>query len=229
MLEIDGLEAWYGPAQALFGLSLTVGRGEAVALIGRNGAGKSTTLKAVMGLVRHRARRLSLGGADISGLPPHRVARRGVGYVPEDRRIFIDLTAEENLALARRPGRDGIDRWPPERLFALFPNLAELRGRRGDAMSGGEQQMLAVARALVGNPDLLLLDEPSEGVAPIIVEEMGAALRQLKADGLSLLLSEQNAALCEELCDRAYHIDQGALRWSGPMADARGIEDGTAE
>ncbi|MCB4771441.1 ABC transporter ATP-binding protein [Ancylobacter sp. Lp-2] len=220
LLEIEGLEAWYGPAQALFGLSLVVGGGEAVALIGRNGAGKSTTLKAVMGLVRRRAGRLALDGADISALPTHHIARLGVGYVPEDRRIFTELTAEENLDLARRPGRDGTDRWPTERLFALFPNLAELRRRRGDAMSGGEQQMLAVARALVGNPELLLLDEPSEGVAPIIVEEMTTAFRTLKADGLSILLSEQNVALCAELCDRAYHIDQGELRWSGPMADA---------
>ncbi|GAB4069431.1 ABC transporter ATP-binding protein [Ancylobacter sonchi] len=223
LLEIQGLEAWYGPAQALFGLSLAVGRGEAVALIGRNGAGKSTTLKAVMGLVRRRAGRLALDGADISALPTHHIARLGVGYVPEDRRIFTELTAEENLDLARRPGRDGSDRWPTERLFALFPNLAELRRRRGDAMSGGEQQMLAVARALVGNPELLLLDEPSEGVAPIIVEEMTTAFRTLKADGLSILLSEQNVALCAELCDRAYHIDQGELRWSGPMADASSI------
>ena len=221
LLEIDGLDAWYGPAQALFGLSLTVARGEAVALIGRNGAGKSTSLKAVMGLVRRRARRLALDGADISALTTHRIARLGVGYVPEDRRIFTDLTMEENIGLARRDGRDGADRWPLERLFALFPNLADLRGRRGGAMSGGEQQMLAVARALVGNPELLLLDEPSEGVAPIIVEQMTAALRELKAAGLSILLSEQNVALCEELCDRAYRIDQGELGWSGPMAAAR--------
>ena len=222
LLEIEGLDAWYGPAQALFGLSLTVGRGEAVALIGRNGAGKSTALKAVMGLVHRRARRLALDGADIAALPTYRIARLGVGYVPEDRRIFTDLTVLENLGLARRPGRDGEDRWPPDRLFALFPNLAAMRQRRGDEMSGGEQQMLAVARALVGNPDLLLLDEPSEGVAPIIVEEMAAALRLLKAERLSILLSEQNVAFCEELCDRAYHIDQGELRWAGPMAASHG-------
>lgn len=222
MLEVDGLEAWYGEAKILFGLSLTVAPGEAVALVGRNGAGKSTTMKAVMGLVRRRARRLALHGQDIAGLPTYAVVRLGIGYVPEDRRIFTDLTVAENLDLGRRAVRPGDGSligpdWPREALFELFPNLAALQDRLGGQMSGGEQQMLAVARALVGRPALLLLDEPSEGVAPIIVEQMISALAALKASGLSLLISEQNTALCSAVCDRAYVIEQGEMRWQGSM------------
>ncbi|GLK73865.1 ABC transporter ATP-binding protein [Ancylobacter dichloromethanicus] len=220
MLDIDGLDAWYGAAQVLFGLSLKVETGEAVALVGRNGAGKSTTMKALIGLISRRAHRLTLRGADISALPTHVIARLGIGYVPEDRRIFSDLTVLENLDLGRRrraPGNTITD-WSLEAVFDLFPHLAELRHRPGGQMSGGEQQMLAVARALVGNPALLLLDEPSEGVAPIVVEQMTLALTRLKASGLSLLVSEQNAQFCAAICDRAYTIEQGAVHWHGPMA-----------
>ncbi|WGD29538.1 ABC transporter ATP-binding protein [Ancylobacter sp. WKF20] len=213
ILEIDGLEAWYGAAQILFDLSLTVARGEAVALIGPNGAGKSTTLKAILGLVQRRARRLSLEGQDITALPTFRIARCGVGYVPEDRRIFTDLTVAENLAIARRPPRPGIGGvvWDEAAVFALFPNLATMRHRPGGQMSGGEQQMLAVARALVSNPALLLLDEPSEGVAPIIVDQMMEAIASMKAQGLSILISEQNSDLTDAICDRSYRIDHGCL------------------
>ncbi|CAA0086538.1 High-affinity branched-chain amino acid transport ATP-binding protein LivF [Starkeya nomas] len=221
MLEIDGLDAWYGEAQILFGLSLTVGRGEAVALVGRNGAGKSTTLKAIIGLARRRARRLALRGADIAALPTHAIARLGVGYVPEDRRIFTELTVAENLDLGRRTGASDAasrgPRWSVEDVVALFPNLGGMLDRPGGQMSGGEQQMLSVARALMGDPALLLLDEPSEGVAPIVVEQMIDALLRLKASGLSLLISEQNSALCEAICERAYLIEQGELRWQGAM------------
>lgn len=227
MLEIDGLDAWYGDARILFGLSLVVKPGEAVALIGRNGAGKSTTLKAIIGLVRRRARRLAFRGSDISTLPTHAIARLGIGYVPEDRRIFAELTVLENLDLGRRARRPGEDApvWTQDAVFDLFPHLAELRHRPGGQMSGGEQQMLAVARAVVGNPYLLLLDEPSEGVAPIVVEQMISALGRLKAAGLSLLVSEQNFHLCEALCETAYVIEQGELRWHGPM-DARAAATG---
>lgn len=224
MLEVEGLDAWYGEAKILFRLSLAVAPGEAVALVGRNGAGKSTTMKAVMGLVRRRAHRLALHGRDIAALPTYAIARLGIGYVPEDRRIFTDLTVTENLDLGRRVVRPGDGSltgpdWPREALFELFPNLAALKDRLGGQMSGGEQQMLAVARALVGRPALLLLDEPSEGVAPIIVEQMINALGALKASGLSLLISEQNTALCSAVCNRAYVIEQGELRWQGAMND----------
>ncbi|WAC28115.1 ABC transporter ATP-binding protein [Ancylobacter sp. SL191] len=213
ILDIEGLEAWYGAAQILFDLSLTVGRGEAVALIGPNGAGKSTTLKAILGLVQRRARRLSLEGQDITALPTFRIARSGVGYVPEDRRIFTELTVAENLAIARRPPRPGMGGrvWDEAAVFALFPNLATMRDRPGGQMSGGEQQMLAVARALVSNPALLLLDEPSEGVAPIIVDQMMEAIASMKAQGLSILISEQNSDLTDAICDRSYRIDHGGL------------------
>lgn len=226
VLEVEGLEAWYGAAKILFGLSLNVERGEAVALLGRNGAGKSTTMKAIIGLVQRRATRLSFRNLPIGALPTHQIARLGVGYVPEDRRIFTDLTVAENLDLGRRPAPDATTAdappvWTAEALFALFPNLAGMQDRLGGQMSGGEQQMLSMARTLIGNPALLLLDEPSEGVAPIIVEQMITAIRTLKARGLSILISEQNFAVCEQICDRAYVIDQGELRWSGPMSEVR--------
>ena len=221
LLEIDGLQAWYGEAQILFGLSLQVAPGEAVALVGRNGAGKSTTLKAIMGLVRRRARRLRFDGADLATLPTHAVARLGIGYVPEDRRIFTELTVRENLDLGRRPPLPGSHRadWTMEAVFELFPQLGNMRERRGGQMSGGEQQMLAVARALVGNPALLLLDEPSEGVAPIVVEQMGRALARLKAAGLSLLICEESSHLCAAICDRVYRIEQGEMRGHTPVAE----------
>ena len=225
VLEVEGLEAWYGAAKIIFGLSLNVGRGEAVALLGRNGAGKSTTMKAIMGLVQRRATRLAFQNRPIGTLTTYEIARLGVGYVPEDRRIFTDLTVAENLDLGRRRAPDaGADAPPPwtlEALFTLFPNLAGMQARLGGQMSGGEQQMLSMARTLIGNPALLLLDEPSEGVAPIIVEQMITAIHTLKARGLSILISEQNFAVCEQICDRAYVIDQGELRWSGPMSGVR--------
>lgn len=218
LLQIEGLNAWYGEAQILFGLTLHVAPGEAVALVGRNGAGKSTTMKAIIGLVRRQARRLTLGDADLLALPTHAIARLGVGYVPEDRRIFADLTVLENLDLGRRPRPPGatLPDWTIDAVFDLFPQLANMRERLGGQMSGGEQQMLAVARALVGNPSLLLLDEPSEGVAPMVVEQMTHALARLKAGGLSLLISEQSSDLCAAICDRAYRIEQGELRAHDP-------------
>lgn len=217
LLKVTSLEAWYGRAHILSGVDLTVGRGEVLALMGRNGAGKTTTLKAIMGLIETRAGRVTLDGRDVSALAPHRMARLGVGYVPEDRRIFADLTVEENLEVGRQPPRPGTPAWTPERLFTLFPNLAEMRGRRGTRMSGGEQQMLTLARTLMGNPSLLLLDEPSEGLAPLIVRQMAEAVRRLKAEGLSVLVSEQNLSFAAAVADRASVIEKGQVRWTGSM------------
>ncbi|GAA4251388.1 ATP-binding cassette domain-containing protein [Azospirillum formosense] len=217
LLSTRGLQAWYGRAHILTGVDLTVGRGEVVALMGRNGAGKTTTMKAVMGLLDRRSGTVAFDGRDVSALPPHRIARLGLGYVPEDRRVFTDLTVEENLEVGRQPPRDGAPHWTPERLYALFPNLAEMRGRRGGRMSGGEQQMLTLARTLMGNPSLLLLDEPSEGLAPRIVQQMADALRALKAEGLSILVSEQNLAFAAAVADRASVIEKGQIRFEGPM------------
>lgn len=224
VLELQGLSAWYGAAQILFDVSLNVGKGEVVALMGRNGAGKSTTLKSIMGLVDRTRGEIRFLGQEIGHLPPHRIARLGLGYVPEERRIFTGLTLEENLDIGRHPPRtwpDGSDApaWTPEALFRLFPNLAQMPGRRGGAMSGGEQQMLTVARTLMGNPLLLLLDEPSEGVAPLIVKEMAATVRALKAEGLSVLLSEQNLDFARTVADRVILLEQGRIAYSGTMAD----------
>ena len=220
ILEIEGLTAAYGQAQILFDVSLELARGEIVALMGRNGAGKSTTLKAIMGLVPARAQTLRFAGHDIRHLPTYRVARLGLGYVPEDRRVFTDLTVYENLEVGTKAALDqGRAPWTPERLFSIFPNLAEMRGRRASQMSGGEQQMLTIARTLMGNPEAVLLDEPSEGLAPVIVEQMAEAVRRMKAEGIAVLLSEQNLAFASATADRVYIIEKGAIRHEGPMAD----------
>jgi branched-chain amino acid transport system ATP-binding protein len=224
MLEVEGLSAWYGAARILFDLSLQVGRGEVVALMGRNGAGKSTTMKALMALLPRRSGRVRFCGEDISRLRPYEIARRGIGFVPEDRRIFAALTVAENLDVGRQPPRQFADGrpapvWTPERLYALFPNLGTMVDRLGSDMSGGEQQMLTVARTLMGNPLLVLLDEPSEGVAPVIVEEMANTIAALKQEGLSVLLSEQNIHFAELVSDRVYVLEKGQVRWQGPMAE----------
>jgi branched-chain amino acid transport system ATP-binding protein len=224
MLEVDALKAWYGAAQILFDLSFHVDRGEVVALMGRNGAGKSTTLKTLMALIPQRSGTVHLLGEDISSLKPFEIARRGLGFVPEDRRIFSDLTVAENLDIGRQDVRyhpDGrpATSWTPEKLFTIFPNLREMTSRRGAHMSGGEQQMLTVARTLMGNPLLVLLDEPSEGVAPVIVEQMATTIVELKKEGLAVLLSEQNIHFAELVCDRAYVLEKGQLQWHGRMAD----------
>ena len=232
MLEVENLKAWYGAAQILFEPSFHVGRGEVVALMGRNGAGKSTTFKALMGLIPQRSGTVRFLGEDISNLKPFEIARRGLGFVPEDRRIFSDLTVAENLDIGRQPIRYHADgrpapSWTPEKLFTIFPNLAGMPDRRGAHMSGGEQQMLTVARTLMGNPLLVLLDEPSEGVAPVIVEQMANTIIELKKEGLSVLLSEQNIHFAALVCDRAYVLEKGQLQcgtvaWpSWPMTSRR--------
>ena len=219
MLAVEGLHAHYGRAHILHGVSLDVAEGEVVCLLGRNGAGKSTTMKAIMGLVPPSAGSVRFDGRRLAGQPPHAIARAGIGYVPEERRIFSDLTVLENLEVGRRPARPGLRPWTPERLFALFPSLGALRHRAGGKMSGGEQQMLTIARTLMGNPRLLLLDEPSEGLAPVVVERMAAAIADLKAEGLSILLSEQNLLFAGAVADRATILEVGQVRHNGPMAD----------
>jgi len=219
LIEIAGLNAFYGRAHILFDVSLEVARGEVVALLGRNGAGKSTTLKAIMGLVPNQRGTRRFGGQDIARLSPYRIAQLGLGYVPEDRRVFTDLTVMENLEVGRQAPRPGLPAWTPERLFEMFPNLADMRERPGGRMSGGEQQMLTIARPLMGNPAAILLDEPSEGLAPVIVEQMARTIKALKAEGLTVLLSEQNLYFARELSDRAYVIESGRIRYQGSMAE----------
>lgn len=218
-LEIAGLDSFYGPAHILHQVCLEIGPGEVVALLGRNGAGKSTTFRSIIGLVADRRGAIRLDGADIIRLPVYEIARRGIGYVPEDRRVFTDLTVRENLEVGRRPPRQNLKPWTPERLYELFPNLAAMPGRLGGRMSGGEQQMLTIARTLMGNPAIVLLDEPSEGLAPKIVEDMARAILKLKQEGLSILLSEQNLHFARLIADRAYVIESGVIRYSGTMAD----------
>jgi branched-chain amino acid transport system ATP-binding protein len=217
MLDVQSLEAWYGQAQVLFRVSLGVDAGECVALVGRNGAGKSTTMKAIMGLMTRRRGRVVFRGADIALLPPYRIGRLGLGWVPEDRRVFTDLTVRENLAVARQPPRDGAPTWTEDKLYALFPNLAAMPDRPGGRMSGGEQQMLTVARTLMGNPYLVLLDEPSEGVAPLIVEEMARMILSLKKEGVAILLSEQNLHFARLVADRAVVLEKGEVKFDGAM------------
>ena len=219
LLQVTQLNAWYGPAQVLFDVSLTVRPGEVVALVGRNGAGKSSLLKAIMGLMPRRSGQVVFEGHDISHVAAYQAARLGLGYVPEDRRIFTDLTVLENLTLGvQLPRRFASGKvgplWTLEKVFALFPNLADMTHRLASHMSGGEQQMLTVARTLMGNPLLVLLDEPSEGVAPVIVDQMADMVLALKSHGVGVLLSEQNTAFADDISDRSYHLAQGVLTHS---------------
>jgi branched-chain amino acid transport system ATP-binding protein len=218
-LSVENLNSHYGPAHILFDVTLDVGAGEAVALLGRNGAGKSTTFRSIVGLVAQRSGRIVFEGHDISAQPTHAIVRGGLGYVPEERRIFTDLTVEENLEVGWQPQRSNAPQWTRERLYELFPNLAEMRGRPGGRMSGGEQQMLTIARTLMGNPSLVLLDEPSEGLSPKIVEQMAEAILTMKKEGVSLLLSEQNLHFARLISDRAYIIERGRVCFSGTMAE----------
>lgn len=217
LLQISGVEAWYGRAQILHGVGFSVGRGEVVALMGRNGAGKSTTMKTVMGLVPQAQGSIAFEGKELMGREPFAIARDGIGYVPEDRRVFSELSVMENLEVGRQPPRADAPHWTSERLFELFPNLGRMRDRPGGAMSGGEQQMLTIARTLMGNPRLLLLDEPSEGLAPVIVEAMAETIRVLKGEGLSVLLSEQNLHFAGSIADRAVIIEKGLIRFDDTM------------
>lgn len=224
LLQVADLNAWYGAAHILFDVSLNVRRGEVVALMGRNGAGKTTTLKSIMGLMSKWKGQVEFMGQVITGKQPFEIARAGLGFVPEDRRVFTDLSVTENLEVGRQPPRfwpDGspAPTWKPADLYKLFPNLGAMQDRPGGQMSGGEQQMLTVARTLMGNPFLVLLDEPSEGVAPVIVEQMAHMILALKSQGVSILLSEQNVHFAELVSDRAYVLEKGQIRFSGTMTE----------
>jgi branched-chain amino acid transport system ATP-binding protein len=218
-LHVDGLNAWYGQAHILYDVGFDVVQGEVMALLGRNGAGKTTIFRAIIGLVARRSGTIAFDGTDIFDLPTHAIARRGLGYVPEDRRIFSELTVEENFLVGRQPSRPGAPNWDAEKIYALFPNLAEMRKRLGGRMSGGEQQMLTIGRTLMGNPSLVLLDEPSEGLAPRIVEQMAFAIQAMKREGLAILLSEQNLHFARLISDRAVIVEKGRVRFTGTLAE----------
>jgi len=220
MLEVKKINTYYGLSHILFDVSLSVHKGEIVCLLGRNGAGKSTTMKSIMGLTPPKQGEITLKGDRVSGLPPYKMCRRGVGFVPDDRRVFADLSVGENLEISARP-RQGSDVWDKERVYGFFPALSALDRRRAGVLSGGEQQMLTIGRALITNPDLLLLDEPTEGLAPIIVEMLEEKILELKASGLSVLLAEQNQNVALRLSDRAYIIDNGRIRYQGSIEDLR--------
>ncbi|HEX2114589.1 MAG TPA: ABC transporter ATP-binding protein [Alphaproteobacteria bacterium] len=220
LLELHDVHAAYGTSRVLFGISLEVAQGECVCLLGRNGVGKTTTMRAIMGLTPPSSGRVVWNGRDIAGRPPFRIAREGIGFVPEDRRIFAELTVMENLEVAaraaRRPGP-----WTIERVCGLFPKLSELADRQGGFLSGGEQQMLTIGRTLMGNPELLLLDEPSEGLAPLVVENLLEQVRALKHEGLTILLAEQGVDFSLALADRVYVLEKGAVKFAGAAAELR--------
>jgi len=220
LLELSHVETYYEDSHILFDLSLTVEAGEVVCLLGRNGAGKTTTVRSIVGLTPPRSGRITLRGRDVAGLAPFRIARLGIGFVPEDRRVFPNLTVHENLEVARQTwGNDATGGWTEERVFELFPILRERRRQAGGTLSGGEQQMLTIARTLMGNPQVLLLDEPSEGLAPLVVETLRQQLGRLKASGLTLVLAEQNVRFVSELGDRVYILEKGTVRYQGSMAE----------
>jgi len=221
LLNVEEIYTAYGLSRVLFGISLDVMAGECVCLLGRNGVGKTTTMRSVIGLLRPTSGRVVWKGTDIAGWAPHRIARAGIGFVPEDRRVFAELTVWENLDIAsraaRRPGR-----WNIDAVYELFPALRGLSNRMGGYLSGGEQQMLTIARTLMGNPELLLLDEPSEGLAPLVVEMLLEKTSELKAQGLTILLAEQGVDFSLALADRVYVLEKGSVRHSGPAAELRG-------
>ena len=224
LLEVEKIETSYGLSQALFGISMMVEPGEIVALLGRNGVGKTTVMRSIIGLTPPNRGIVRWKGEEIQGLPTYRIARKGVGFVPEDRRIFPDLTVWENLDIARRTGPEGKNVFTEERIYEIFPKLKELRDRRGGYLSGGEQQMLTIGRSLLTNPDLLLLDEPSEGLAPLIVEAMREQIGTLRKEGLSVLLAEQSLDFVLSLSDRLYILEKGEVKFTGTPADVRANE-----
>ncbi len=219
MLSVEKIHSYYGQAHILSDVSLELSTGEVVVLIGRNGAGKSTTIKSIMGMVKVTEGDIRFDGAVLLGEPSHRIARKGIGYVPEERRVFTRLTVQENLEAGQQPPREGAPRWRSDDLFDLFPNLAEARHRLAGTLSGGEQQMLTIARTLMGNPGCILLDEPSEGLAPVVVEQIIKVIQQIKGQGLPILLSEQNLYFASLVSDRAYVIETGRIRFSGTMQE----------
>jgi branched-chain amino acid transport system ATP-binding protein len=225
LLEVHGIDTYYGLSHILFDVSLEVDKGEVVVLLGRNGAGKTTTMRSIMGLTAPKKGLVKFKGKDITGLPPYKVARIGIGFVPEDRRVFPDLTVHANLDVGRKAALDNTSSWTFERVYDLFPRLKELSKRRSGTMSGGEQQMLTIGRTLMGNPELLLLDEPSEGLAPIIVQDLGRFIDVVKGEGMTVLLSEQNVKFSLKHSDRAYIVDSGHIKYRGTIADLEKDEE----
>ena len=219
MLEVEGIHTFYGLSHILFGVSLRVEPGEIVCLLGRNGAGKTTTMKSIMGLTPPKQGSIRLKGEEITGKEPYLLARKGIGYVPDDRRIFADLTVGENLEIAARSSETRFARWDKERVYELFPALKEIESRKGGCLSGGEQKMLAIARALMGNPELLLLDEPTEGLAPMLILSLEEQIKKLREAGLTVLLAEQNVRSALRLGDRGYIIDNGQIRYQGSIEE----------
>ncbi len=211
MLDVAGVDVFYGASQILFGIALSVERGQTMALLGRNGAGKSTTFKAIAGLVPPRCGSIRLAGAEIAGRKPFRIARAGIGYVPEDRQVFPEHTVQDNLLIGRKPGAAGQSAWTIPRIYEVFPILAAMPNRLAGRLSGGEQQLLTIARTLMGNPDLLLLDEPSEGLAPLIVQAIGTLIRQLRAMGVTILVAEQNMHFCLGIATHVTVVDHGQV------------------
>ncbi len=209
MLVVKAINSFYGKAHILHDLSLEMERGKVGVLLGRNGVGKSTTLKSIMGIVSPKSGEISFKGKSIMGMPSYKICSLGLGYVPEDRRIFAGLTIMENLEVGKRPPREGFEPWTPDRVFELFPNLGGMKSRPGGQISGGEQQMLTIARTLMGNPELIILDEPSEGLAPVIVDQLGNTITRLKKEGVSVLLAEQNLNFARSTGDKVFIVDHG--------------------
>ncbi len=224
-LRVEGMDVFYGASQILFGIGLDIERGSTVALLGRNGAGKSTTFKAIAGVAPPRAGKVFMRGQEITGLPPYRIARRGIGYVPEDRQVFPEHSVEDNLLIGAKPGTDGAVHWTLDRIFEVFPILASMRGRMAGRLSGGEQQMLTIARTLMGNPDILLLDEPSEGLAPIIVQQIARLIGTLRKEGVTILLAEQNMHFCIAVATSVAIIDKGQIVYRGSIEDLKRNDD----
>lgn len=225
LLEVQGINTYYGLSHILFDVSLQVDRGEVVVLLGRNGAGKTTTMRSIMGLTPPKTGTVLFNGHNVTDLVPFKVSRLGIGFVPEDRRIFPDLTVRANLEVGLRKARDKSTSWTIDRVYELFPRLQELANRRGGNLSGGEQQMLTISRTLMGNPDLILLDEPSEGLAPIIVKVLGEFIDLLKREGTTVLLSEQNVKFSLKHSDRAYIVDNGHIKYHGTIEELEKDED----
>jgi branched-chain amino acid transport system ATP-binding protein len=225
IVRVEGLDVFYGKSQILFDVGLELKQGQTLALLGRNGAGKSTTMKAIAGIARPQRGIVEIGGTNVAGRPPHAIARTGIGFVPEDRQIFPEHTVEENLEIGAKKGPDGQDDWSLKRVFEVFPLLEPLRHRMGGRLSGGEQQMLAIARTLMGNPVVLLLDEPSEGLAPIVVARIGELMRTLRATGATTLIAEQNMHFCLGVADDAVVIDKGAIVYRDTIAGLKSNDE----
>ena len=224
MLEVEGIHTFYGLSHILFGVSMKVEEKTLVCLLGRNGAGKTTTLRSIIGLNPPRQGSVRFRGEDVTGLDPHLLTRKGVSYVPDDRRIFGDLTVGENLEIAIRKPKSG-EGWGKEKVYEIFPALRSIESRKGGCLSGGEQKMVAVARALMGNPELLLLDEPTEGLAPALVRSLEEQIKKLRESGLTVLLAEQNVKSALRLSDRGYIIDNGQIRYQGSIEELRANEE----